>query len=169
MSSRAALAAPSCWLAKVPGAGACDGRLVRAHLIPKQRIKREYPMGVLWAPGQLFKIRMATATTAGAGRESFDVVTVRSTRFAPGHVLHDVTPAELDAGLVSLDGIVWDQRCWVPACGGLAGSDGHHGALDSRRLRLTREQLPDAIEQFADDFDMTWSLDRDYGPRRAAA
>jgi hypothetical protein len=33
---------PVCWFEYL---GNCDGRLVKAHLIPKQRIKREYPSG----------------------------------------------------------------------------------------------------------------------------
>lgn len=32
---------PSCWFARLPGASACDGRLVRCHLIPRQTIRRE--------------------------------------------------------------------------------------------------------------------------------
>lgn len=32
-----------CWLADLPGAGACDGRLVRVHLIARQVLKRELP------------------------------------------------------------------------------------------------------------------------------
>lgn len=32
---------PSCWLASLPGAGACDGRLVRCHLLPRQLLRRE--------------------------------------------------------------------------------------------------------------------------------
>jgi hypothetical protein len=34
---------PRCWFAEVlgPPAGACDGQLVRAHLVPKQALKRE--------------------------------------------------------------------------------------------------------------------------------
>lgn len=31
----------TCWLAGLPGAGACDGRTVRVHLIPRQLLKRE--------------------------------------------------------------------------------------------------------------------------------
>lgn len=41
---------PECWFSMLPDAGPCDGRLVRCHLIPKQKIKREaaffpYPGG----------------------------------------------------------------------------------------------------------------------------
>lgn len=31
---------PRCWLAELPGAGPCDGRPVRCHLIPRQEIAR---------------------------------------------------------------------------------------------------------------------------------
>jgi hypothetical protein len=29
-----------CWLAQLPDAGPCDGRLIRAHLLPQQLMKR---------------------------------------------------------------------------------------------------------------------------------
>jgi hypothetical protein len=32
---------PECWFSMLPDAGPCDGRLVRCHLIPRQKIKRE--------------------------------------------------------------------------------------------------------------------------------
>lgn len=31
-----------CFLARVPNAGPCDGRLIRAHLIPRSLLKREF-------------------------------------------------------------------------------------------------------------------------------
>lgn len=31
----------ACFLATVPGAGACDGRLVKCHLLPQQLLRRE--------------------------------------------------------------------------------------------------------------------------------
>lgn len=31
----------ACFLAAVPGAGACDGRLVKCHLLPQQLLRRE--------------------------------------------------------------------------------------------------------------------------------
>jgi hypothetical protein len=30
-----------CWFADLPGAGPCDGRLVRCHLVPRQVLRRE--------------------------------------------------------------------------------------------------------------------------------
>lgn len=32
---------PSCWFASLPGAGPCDGRLRKCHLLPAQLLKRE--------------------------------------------------------------------------------------------------------------------------------
>lgn len=41
MSRLAWTGRPVCFFADRPGAGPCDGALIRAHLIPKQRIGRE--------------------------------------------------------------------------------------------------------------------------------
>lgn len=35
------MSARCCWLGLLPGAGACDGRLIRAHLLPRQLLGRE--------------------------------------------------------------------------------------------------------------------------------
>lgn len=100
----------TCWLAAngVMENGrpmaACEGRLVRCHLIPKQLIKGE--------------------TTADQ----------------------------------------WDERTWVWACGGIVGNSGHHGMLDtSRRLRVPRDRLPGALEEFAAETELVWWLEREYG------
>jgi hypothetical protein len=37
---------PTCFAATLEGAGACDGQLVKAHLIPRQLIKRELARGL---------------------------------------------------------------------------------------------------------------------------
>lgn len=108
---------PNCWVKQhVPHVGTpCDGELVKAHLIPKQRIRRELRLG-------------------------------RS-------------DAELEA-------LVWDERVWVPVCGGPTGIGGHHGMLDySRTVRIPREVLPVGLEEFALEHGLGWSLERDYGPR----
>lgn len=39
------MARRTCWLAQLPGAGACDGSLVRCHLIPQQLLRRELGRG----------------------------------------------------------------------------------------------------------------------------
>jgi hypothetical protein len=44
-----------CFFARQPGAGACDGQLIRAHLVPRQLLKREGHAGLVddprtWVP-----------------------------------------------------------------------------------------------------------------------
>lgn len=97
---------PRCFFADLPGAGPCDGKLRKCHLIAKQTIGREL--------GAAFK---------------------------------------------------WDDRTWVWGCGGPMGCSGHHGMLDySRTLRVPRERLPAALEQFAEETGLVWYLEREYGP-----
>jgi hypothetical protein len=106
--------------------------LVRAHLIPKQVIRR-------------------------------GVISAR--RIAPG----DRWPVTVDQR-AELARILWDERSWVPCCGGPMGNGGHHGMLDqSRRLRVPRDRLPVAVEEFAAELNLSWWLDREYGPRSEAA
>ena len=130
---------PSCWAAaNLPGTGECDGRLVQAHLIPKQRIRKEYPRGAVRQDGAWVPVR------------------------------RDETIGQLRrAGIecLSLQHLVWDPRCLVLMCGGPTGVGGHHGALDySRTLRIPRVVLPPEVEEYAAEFGFGWSLDRDYGP-----
>lgn len=57
-----------------------------------------------------------------------------------------------------------DERSWVPCCGGALGPSGHHGQLDqSRSLRIPRDKLPRAVEDFAHELDLSWWLVREYG------
>jgi hypothetical protein len=96
----------TCFLARfsrVP----CSGRLVKAHLIPRQVLKREVGKG--WS------------------------------RY------------------------VKDERSFVPACGGLVGLSGHHGALDHYALRIPRAAIPAGTEELAAELGLTWWLDRRYG------
>ncbi len=89
----------------------CTGRLVRAHLLPVQLLKR--------------------------------------------NGLADKAP---------------DPRAWVPACGGVCGDSGHHGAFDTARtLRVPRSAIPADTEQFAAELGLTWFLDREYGSLTEAA
>lgn len=63
----------------------------------------------------------------------------------------------------------WDERVWVWGCGGPTGVGGHHGKLDySRTLRIPRELLPPEVEDFAEEHEIQWWLDREYGEREAA-
>jgi hypothetical protein len=47
----AAAMRPECAFGGKPGAGPCSGALIRAHLIPKQLTKREFPHGVVFENG----------------------------------------------------------------------------------------------------------------------
>lgn len=102
---------PTCFFAH---RGDCDGRLVKAHLIPKQRIKREFPKSL----------------------ENLDI------------------PTRLE--------ILWDPRCWTWMCGGPTGLGGHHGAFDAKQIRIRRSHLPEGVEEFAAEYGLEWSLERDY-------
>lgn len=123
--------APACWFAGREEAGPCDGVLIRAHLVPKQRIRRELDS------------RRARLRREGVERL--------------GGLL--VIPESME------DGVVWDRRAWVPMCGGIMGNAGHHGAFDHRQLRIARGDLPAVVEEFAAEFGLEWSLERDYGPK----
>lgn len=60
--------------------------------------------------------------------------------------------------------LIPDRRTWVWGCGGIVGVGGHHGELDhSRRLRIPRLQLPVDTIALADEVDLLWWLDREYG------
>lgn len=123
---------PACFFAGRPGAGPCDGELIRAHLIPKQRIKRE-----------------ARAARAAQRRGE------------------ELSPARVALLARSIPLLVWDPRCWVPMCGGPMGQGGHHGAFDAGgvgKLVIARADLPPAVEEYAEQYGLGWSLDADYGP-----
>jgi hypothetical protein len=102
------LSMPECFFKHL---GGCDGQLVKAHLIPKQRIKRETLIGAT-------KTQMAE--------------------------------------------VVWDPRCWVYMCGGPTGIGGHHGAFDAKQIRLNYVELPTAVKEYAEEYGLEWSLERDY-------
>ena len=56
-----------------------------------------------------------------------------------------------------------DPRSWVPACGGLNGSSGHHGAMDvARSLRLPFAALPVGTLELADELGLSWWIERSY-------
>lgn len=55
------------------------------------------------------------------------------------------------------DEVVWDKRCWVWAC------RRSHTMFDHIGIDLKRSQLPDGVEEFALEYGLGWSLDRDYG------
>jgi len=132
-----------CWLAGIPGAGRCDGARVRAHLIPQQLLKREFPNGAVWTEHGW---KPATAAQKKALR------------------------ACTDGSYRPLLSLLADSASWVWACGGPSGVGGHHGMLDyARTLRIPRYRLPERTEEFAQDLGLGWWLDRTYGSLEAAA
>lgn len=59
-----------------------------------------------------------------------------------------------------------DPRTYVYACGGITGGPGgHHGMLDqgNRRLRIRYEDLPPKLIEFAEEHNLVWWLEREYG------
>lgn len=90
----------------------CEGRIILAHLIPQQLMRREL-------------------ATWGAERACKD------------------------------------PRSYVPACGGITGVGGHHGAFDvARTLRVPFERLPAAMLEFADELGLRWWVEKHYKHRR---
>jgi hypothetical protein len=67
--------------------------------------------------------------------------------------------------------LIPDRRVWVPACGGLQGNAGHHGMLDAghRPLVIPRIHLPAAFEHLMTALELSWWVDREYGPCVAVA
>lgn len=60
------------------------------------------------------------------------------------------------------------RETWVWGCGGLTGSQAHHGELDqSKTLRVPRDRIPEATERLAEEFDLVWWLDKTYGEVRS--
>ena len=93
--------------------GDCQGRLVRAHLIPKSRMRRHLAYELKMSPDEIERT-------------------------------------------------IWDERAWIPLCGGPTGIGGHHGRLDSKQLHLNYSELPTAVKEFAEEYRLEWSLARDY-------
>lgn len=136
-----------CWIVEqgLASAGSCSGRIVAAHLIPKQRIKKQYPRGAELVPA---------GVEAGVGLRL---------RWEP---VGRAQPTRRERR--ALSDIVWDRRVVVPICGGPMGNAGHHGMLDYggvNRLVIPREKLPVELEEFAAEYGLEWSLEADYGPK----
>ena len=57
---------------------------------------------------------------------------------------------------------IWDERVVCNGC------DEHHHELDFeaiKPMRIRRDQLPPGVEEYAAEWGLEGSLDRDYGPR----
>lgn len=117
------------------GQGACDGALIRAHLIPCQLLRREFPHGVLLEKGRWR----------------------RAERYEDRYELPYRSASDLAD----------DERSWVVCCGGPHGNGGHHGQLDfSRTLRVSQQELPNAVREFADELGLMWWIEREYPNER---
>jgi hypothetical protein len=128
-----------CFFKGRPGAGPCDGALIRAHLVPRQLLKREFPEGVAMFDGEWISVRELRRRVTPEGRANYRTRTLRD--------------------------LCDDERSWVPCCGGPLGPGGHHGQLDqSRHLRIPRADLPADVEEFAAELGLTWWIEREYGP-----
>jgi hypothetical protein len=99
----------------------------RAHLIPKARIKKEFPHGA-WVAFSGVVMPVPRRTNVPADRTQREVV--------------------------------WDNRVLVAAC------RAHHSAWDNRVFNIARGEVPAACEEYAEEYGLVWSLDRDYGERR---
>lgn len=127
-----------CFFHGWPEAGPCNGRLIRAHLIPQQLIKRTCPDGLyrygdVWLP--------------------------------PARVRELEAPSLDMSGFPwrSCSALLMDPRSWVWCCGGPTGAQGHHGMLDySRTIRIPRDRLPAGVEEFAAELGLLWWVDRTY-------
>ncbi|HWJ49569.1 MAG TPA: hypothetical protein VNR42_01035 [Solirubrobacteraceae bacterium] len=135
----------ACFFAGRDGAGPCEGSLIRAHLVDKQKIRQTFRKGA-WKDGDSWVNRLP-----------FEALTDPETAAGWTHL--------------SLDEILDDRRCWTPMCGGLTGLTGHHGRFDNPNdeLHIPRLLLPARVEEFAVEFSFDAFLDRKYGLKQVAA
>jgi hypothetical protein len=164
-----------CWFATLPGAGRCDGSLVKCHLISKDRLKKEFPKGAVLVAG---KWERELPPGAGPKDDGFYIDCIDGRDFGGmggcdwrGGAIHD--PRCPHANGVewrrrSLHALLNDPRVWVWGCGGAMGLSGHHGMVDSHRLPISRSAIPSDLETYAEELGLAWELDRAYGPLRAS-
>jgi hypothetical protein len=129
---------PECWFSMLPDAGPCDGRLVRCHLIPRQKLEK----------GPYVDQYGRRRPIAETEREALDI-------YVPGGPM-----------VVVLSSVRRDVRSWVWGCGGPMGPGGHHGQFKPDGPRpIARHRLPPALEEFAAELGLEWWVDWCYGPR----
>ena len=136
-----------CWLCqRLPAqAQRCEmasgGIIDGHHIIRKSRLKREFPHGAyVYEDGSVDAVPAAHRRVIAPNATEVNGVRV-----------------------VPLDAILWDPR------NGLVLRRWHHDELEQRRVRILRTSLPRAVEEFAAEFGLLWSLERDFGARTEAA
>jgi hypothetical protein len=53
--------------------------------------------------------------------------------------------------------VIFDPRV------GVSGCRKHHSLLDNGAIKIKRQHLPACVEEYAEQYGLGWSLDRDYG------
>lgn len=136
--------AKACWIAeRIVLPGPCRGGLQRAHLVPRSLMK-----GTIGPLGVTCPIKHCKAMPREKCRRPSGVVMSK--------------PHEPRVSV--WNSIAWDCRSWVWMC------EAHHHALDfTRALKIPRDALPSAVEEFAAEYGYTAWLEREYGPLELAA
>jgi hypothetical protein len=127
----------SCWFAQF-SSQPCEGGLIRAHLIPKQRFRAEFPNGAVLVDGKWL-------------------------RAVEGQFMREDPEVEI-AARRTLAELQDDERAWRPCCGGLVGLTGHHGDFDGHRLHISFTELPSETIEYAAELGFLPRLERTYGP-----
>ena len=148
-----------CWFAEwVEDAGPCEGRLVRCHLIDQQKMRQEFPHGVVLGWRYTDDGRPVPCWKRAAKWEAEKVQRALS------------CGSEAPFRLRSLEVLQQDPRGWVRGCGGITGIGGHHGRFDSAphdstRLVVPRRLIPEGTEEFAGELELGVWMDDIYGER----
>lgn len=137
--------AKACWVARtIVLPGPCRGGLQRAHLVPRSLMK-----GTIGPTGVMCPVDRCGAASHRRCRD------VRS-----GQEMKKPHAPRVAVW----NSIAWDCRSWVWMC------EAHHHALDfTRTLKIPRDALPAAVEEFAAEYGYTAWLAREYGPQEMAA
>lgn len=129
---------------------------MKAHLVPKQTLKREFPQGAVfvremgadapsWLPYDPRMSFMIQYDIPGGGFKA--VGPVNETAEASGPPRRDQKE------------IVWDPRCWRWMCGGPTGLGGHHGQYDAKQIRIPPEQVPPDLLAYLAEYDLEWMIE----------
>lgn len=121
-----------CFFEAREDAGGCSGQLVRAHLIKRQVLTREFKHGCVYEGGQWWPLER-------------------------GEDQHDLQFRSLD-DLIS-DERSWVAMCGGPM--GDGGHHGV-AYPDGWQLVITREELPESFVEFCEELGLGWYIQRTY-------